>query len=777
MQSRGSLLPLLMAALAAAVAAGAGGAAVTAAHTAREARTAQQQRTTTCNYVARSAYNENQLVFISGPMELDCADGVIVRADSAVNIRNMGEWYLIGHVFYADSVKKLNADWVHYLSAQRMLQGRGSVVVTDVASGSTISGDQLQYFRAVADSVGRENGRMIVTGGRPHAVLYGGYGSTAPAPGAPDTTRPPPLDTTGFVTPADTMKPRPDTTKAGAPNDTIKAKPRRDTTTVVAPPDTTKPRPDTTKAAAKAAPPKDTAKAAPAPAPAPGLAQLPDTTRSAPPKDTTKLRPDTTTVVAPQDTARPHPDTTKATPALAPAPAPRDTTPTLVDGNLIELDGESAFRATGNVQIQRTDMRGYGNEASYDGTSRLMVLTGNARVVGDSAKFTLTGASITTQMDARNRIQSVLSQGQAELKSKQADITGPVLRIAFEGGEVRQLIGLGTRRVAAKPAPKDTVQAVAKAQAVTLVGDSVDFYGRGQQADSVYAVGTAYGEQTPDSVRADLPELLRSDWARGDTIRAYFTLLPDSVVQRRRNARLARDTVRSDTLASKAAAVGDTLVARAAAAADTATGRRIARDATRPPPARDSTAGPAVAVRPPARDTIVPALVRDTTPPDTSVASRTVLDRLVVVGDQSAPAQAVYRARRSGAPLSEKPSINYMIATAITIHMKEGQVSGVDATGPVKGVHLDPAPTDTTDTTAVGQKKAAAGQEAAGRQTAGKAAAGKVAKKPASAKPVPAKHDSTSAADTTHVMPGRRRLDTDGAARPAAWARPEPMPW
>ena len=74
--------------------------------------------------------------------------------------------------------------------------------------------------------------------------------------------------------------------------------------------------------------------------------------------------------------------------------------------------------------------------------------------------------------------------------------------------------------------------------------------------------------------------------------------------------------------------------------------------------------------------------------PEPQDSMETVLERIVVIGGQS-PALSLYRmqAERPGDP----PSINFLKANRITLFMANGDVTRVDAEGPLDGVYLAPS--------------------------------------------------------------------------------------
>jgi hypothetical protein len=66
-------------------------------------------------------------------------------------------------------------------------------------------------------------------------------------------------------------------------------------------------------------------------------------------------------------------------------------------------------------------------------------------------------------------------------------------------------------------------QARAVSPDFVLTADSIDALSPKQKLERVFAVGRAHGQQWSDTIAdGELPELIRHDWVRGDTIRAFF---------------------------------------------------------------------------------------------------------------------------------------------------------------------------------------------------------------------------------------------------------------
>lgn len=73
-------------------------------------------------------------------------------------------------------------------------------------------------------------------------------------------------------------------------------------------------------------------------------------------------------------------------------------------------------------------------------------------------------------------------------------------------------------------------------------------------------------------------------------------------------------------------------------------------------------------------------------------STETVLERIVVIGGAS-PALSLYRMRQEQA--AEEPAINFMKAERITLFMDQGDVTRVEADGPLDGLYLSPVPPST----------------------------------------------------------------------------------
>jgi lipopolysaccharide export system protein LptA len=146
---------------------------------------AQQQ---TCQQVLQSDLRRivdafgQEIIYYRNPVRFLCSDGIQIEADSAVMNSSANTVELVGHVLYRDGDRQLTADWATYLSITDELFARGGVVLTDMADGSVISGDDFEYHRQTEE---RLESRMIMRGQRPHAVLRPEQAPGAVEPASP----------------------------------------------------------------------------------------------------------------------------------------------------------------------------------------------------------------------------------------------------------------------------------------------------------------------------------------------------------------------------------------------------------------------------------------------------------------------------------------------------------------------------------------------------------------------------------------------------------------
>lgn len=281
--------------------------------------------------------------------------------------------------------------------------------------------------------------------------------------------------------------------------------------------------------------------------------------------------------------------------------------PTEVWANRMELEGETIFRAQGDVELERGDMTGAGESAMFDRLADRMTLTGSAFVRTDD--YRLDGDRIDAFLEG-DALREVRSAGAATLTSVDLDVRAQMVRIGFEGGDVQRLEAWNPN------ASPTTPRARADARDFRLRADSIDAQADTTGIRELRAVGRAYGERdlSPDD-SADpsrvLPAEVARDWIQGDTVLAFF--------------------------------------ARASPELEAAPEIELDLDADTP-------------------------------------GAETALERIVVVGGEG-DALSLYRMVSEG---GTGPAVNFMRATRIILFMEQGDVTRVEAEGPIDGLYLEP---------------------------------------------------------------------------------------
>jgi lipopolysaccharide export system protein LptA len=108
-----------------------------------------------------------RVIHASGPLQITCAAGEELRADSAVIYEPINEVHLFRRVDYQDPGRALTSDYATYNGGTGRLWATGNVVFTDRGRGSTLRGPNLEYFRPVE---GRPEAQAIATE-RPHLTV------------------------------------------------------------------------------------------------------------------------------------------------------------------------------------------------------------------------------------------------------------------------------------------------------------------------------------------------------------------------------------------------------------------------------------------------------------------------------------------------------------------------------------------------------------------------------------------------------------------------------
>ena len=418
-----------------------------------------------------------------------CTDGTRIEADSSVTFEANSFTQLYGNVLFRDGPQELLAERAQYFSRAGRLQAQGSVRVTDLEDGSTVTGENLVMLQAGDE---RPEDDMTMRGGRPHARFM----SRAVLP-VSDSLQDDevPLESTEV----DTL-----------PQDTTAGLPSADTSAVQEPPDDI---------SAVQDPPSDTMAVAPA---------------DIGPGDPEAVDPETVAVAV--DSVQPE----EVEPELPPGP-PK---PFDVDADLIRLVGDRLFQARGRVEMRSDSLLSYGDSMEYQQDLGTLTLYRNARILSPDSEsgdtLDIRGDTIDMRMPS-NRIDELEARGHAQLVTSDVDMKGPILRVFFAHEEVDHIVSVLDEQdeddegpspsLVAEPA--DSVEIViedpfaqpqATAEGFLLTGDSIEVKTPGGELESVVATGQAHGiSNARDSLNAEnTPELIRNDWIEGDTITATF---------------------------------------------------------------------------------------------------------------------------------------------------------------------------------------------------------------------------------------------------------------
>ncbi|MGH7670346.1 MAG: hypothetical protein ACRENQ_12725 [Gemmatimonadaceae bacterium] len=183
-----------------------------------------------------------------------------------------------------------------------------------------------------------------------------------------------------------------------------------------------------------------------------------------------------------------------------------------VTADNVFMKGDSLVYAGGTVQIQRQDLTAHSDSMFLDGQHEILHLIGRPRIEGRKGDnpFTLDGTLIDLYSHDQ-KLDHVLARGQAVATSKDLTLHADTIEFHLIDAVLQQAQAWGPARAAAK-SPTDS-----------LLADSIDVIMPGQRAREIHAVGRAYAESKPDSLRFHTTAM---NWMRGDTILAKFDTIP-----------------------------------------------------------------------------------------------------------------------------------------------------------------------------------------------------------------------------------------------------------
>jgi len=187
--------------------------------------------------------------------------------------------------------------------------------------------------------------------------------------------------------------------------------------------------------------------------------------------------------------------------------AGRDEPPIIVLGNTILGEGDSTFYASGDVRIERTDVLATGDSAVLDGARRFSRLMKKPVVESKGSRpFTLKGRVI-DMYGAAKQLDRVVAVDSASAVSKEFTVVSDTIDLRIADSQLNRAFAFGSTGARATTPDRD------------IIADSLDIIMPGQRIRELRAVGKAFAESDPDTVRVKSDE---RDWISGDTLIARF---------------------------------------------------------------------------------------------------------------------------------------------------------------------------------------------------------------------------------------------------------------
>ncbi len=198
--------------------------------------------------------------------------------------------------------------------------------------------------------------------------------------------------------------------------------------------------------------------------------------------------------------------------------------PVDIEADRMEDVGDTLLTATGRVIVQRENVRGEGDTATFNKITEAARLMRKAFIMSrDTARpFRLDGDTI--DLFTRNReLERVVAVVDAKATGRDVALRGDRVAIQLDSQQVSRSWAWGPSR------------AFAETGSQSLEADSIDIRMPQQQVQEMHAVGRAVAFTTPDTLKIKDPE---RDILRGDTVVAVFDTLttapdtaPETVLQ------------------------------------------------------------------------------------------------------------------------------------------------------------------------------------------------------------------------------------------------------
>lgn len=174
--------------------------------------------------------------------------------------------------------------------------------------------------------------------------------------------------------------------------------------------------------------------------------------------------------------------------------------------DLVISENDSLMWASGDVVIERSDMRATSDSAMLDNGIEFARLMREPVIVGRGARaFTLDGTVI--DLWSRDRqLERVIAAGEGRVVSDSLTLTADTIDMRFSAQRMERVYTWGGRSRADAPAQR-------------IEADSLDILMPGQRLREVRAVGSARASSVVDTAKIISDE---PDWILGDTIIAMF---------------------------------------------------------------------------------------------------------------------------------------------------------------------------------------------------------------------------------------------------------------
>jgi lipopolysaccharide export system protein LptA len=181
--------------------------------------------------------------------------------------------------------------------------------------------------------------------------------------------------------------------------------------------------------------------------------------------------------------------------------------PAHVDANTIVADGDSTFHASGQVRLERTDILATSDSATLDASGQFARLLVGPVIRSTGEKpFTLTGRVVNLHGTERE-VNRVVAIDSGRAVSDDFTLTADTIDLRMETNRLQRAFAFGNTGAYAITPGRD------------VIADSMDIIMPGQRIRELRAIGKAYAESDPDSLRIVSDE---RDWIRGDTLIALF---------------------------------------------------------------------------------------------------------------------------------------------------------------------------------------------------------------------------------------------------------------